>query len=425
MASPANDKVRIFDTTLRDGEQSPGASMNLDEKVQMAEILAQLNVDVIECGFPASSDGDFAAVKAIADTIKGPTLAALARCREDEILRTQKALKGANRNRAHVFLATSEIHRIHKLRLSRDEVLRCLRSGVGLARDLFDEVEFSAEDAARTEPEFLAEAVSEAIAAGATIVNIPDTVGYAVPHQFGELIRYLREHVPNIEKAVLSVHCHNDLGLALANSLAAVEAGARQVECTINGIGERAGNCSLEELVMALRTRRDYFGVRTDVNTQNLVYASSMLTQITGLHIARNKAIVGANAFAHEAGVHQHGVMMHPLTYEIMRPEDVGRTGNVMVLGKHSGRHAFNYWLEQRSIEYADRQFEDAFLAFKKLCDLKKEPTELEILAILGKTEGTNHASENHARQNLAETSSAGGDLRTPSRALHRSSPRA
>jgi 2-isopropylmalate synthase len=383
MQVPAEDRVKIFDTTLRDGEQSPGASMNLEEKVQMAEVLAQLNVDVIECGFPASSEGDFAAVRAIADSVDGPTLAGLSRCRRDDIARTELALRGAKRNRAHIFLATSEIHRTYKLRMNRGEVLQCLRDGLTLARDLFDEVEFSAEDAARTEPDFLAEAVYEAIEAGARVINIPDTVGYAVPHQFGNLIRYLRAKVPNINKAVLSVHCHNDLGLAVANSLAAIEAGARQVECTINGIGERAGNCSLEELVMALKTRRDYYGTDTGINTQNLVYASTMLTRITGLAVSRNKAVVGVNAFAHEAGIHQHGVLMHPSTYEIMRPEDVGRAGNSMVLGKHSGRHAFHYWMEERDIHCTEMQFEEAFNAFKRLCDQKKEPQEHELLAIV------------------------------------------
>jgi 2-isopropylmalate synthase len=383
MQVPAEDRVKIFDTTLRDGEQSPGASMNLEEKVQMAEVLAQLQVDVIECGFPASSDGDFAAVRAVVEAVKGPTLAGLSGCLCDDIVRTQVALRDAKRSRANIFLATSEIHRTYKLRMSRGEVIKCLKEGLTLARDLFDEVEFSAEDAARTEPDFLAEVVYEAIEAGAKIINIPDTVGYAVPQQFGNLIRYIKTKVTNIDKAVLSVHCHNDLGLAVANSLAAIEAGARQVECTINGVGERAGNCSLEELVMALKTRKDYFGIETGVHTQNLVYASTMLTRITGLTVPRNKAVVGPNAFAHEAGIHQHGVLMHPSTYEIMLPQDVGRAGNSMVLGKHSGRHAFHYWMEERDIHCTEMQFEEAFNAFKRLCDQKKEPEEHELLAIV------------------------------------------
>ena len=384
MQIPVTDnRIIVFDTTLRDGEQAPGASMNIEEKLPMAEALCQLNVDVIECGFPASSEGDFQSVKAIAGVAQGPTLAALSRCRRDDILRTQIALKSASRSRVHIFLATSPIHRQYKLKMSQEEVLNCLREGVRFARDLFDEVEFSAEDASRTEPDFLVEAVTEAIAAGATIINIPDTVGYAVPAQFGAIIRNLKEKVSNINQAVLSVHCHDDLGMAVANTLAAIEAGARQVECTVNGIGERAGNCSLEEVVMALKTREDYYGVETGINTKCLYYASQLLSRITGLAVQRNKAVVGANAFAHEAGVHQHGMMMHPSTYEIMQPEDVGRAGNNMVLGKHSGRHAFNYWMEERGFNCNEIHFEEAFSAFKRLYDQKKNPEEHELLAVV------------------------------------------
>jgi 2-isopropylmalate synthase len=357
--------------------------MNLEEKLQMAEVLCQLKVDVIECGFPASSDGDFQAVRAIAESVSGPTLAGLSRCRPDDIFRTHQALKLAPRSRAHLFLATSPIHREYKLKMKREEVLTCLREGISMARDLFDEVEFSAEDASRTEIDFLCEAIEAAIGAGATIINIPDTVGYAVPQQFGDLIRTIKKRVSNIDKALLSVHCHNDLGLALANSLAALEAGARQVECTVNGIGERAGNCALEELVMALRTRKDYFGMDTGIEASALFYASQMLSRITGLHVPRNKAVVGANAFAHEAGIHQHGVLMNPLTYEVMRPEDVGRSGSSMILGKHSGRHAFHYWLEERGVHCTEMQFEEAFNAFKRLCDQKKSADEEELLAIV------------------------------------------
>ncbi len=400
MQVPATvDRVQIFDTTLRDGEQSPGASMNLEEKLQMAEVLCQLKVDVIECGFPASSEGDFQAVRAIAEAISGPTLAGLSRCRSDDIVRTHQALKAAPRHRAHLFLATSPIHREYKLKMNREEVLNCLREGISLARDLFDEVEFSAEDASRTEVDFLCEAISEAIHAGATIINIPDTVGYAVPQQFGNLIRTIKEKVPNIDKALLSVHCHNDLGLAVANSLAALEAGARQVECTVNGIGERAGNCALEEIVMALRTRRDYFGLDTGVEASGLYYASQMLSRIIGSPVQRNKAVVGANAFAHEAGIHQHGVLMNPLTYEVMRPEDVGRSGSSMILGKHSGRHAFHYWLEERGIHCTEMQFEEAFNAFKRLCDHKKHAEEDELLAIvrdLVQVAPASHLRESH-----------------------------
>ncbi len=384
MQVPATvERVQIFDTTLRDGEQSPGASMNLEEKLQMAEVLCQLKVDVIECGFPASSEGDFLAVRSIAESMTGPTLAGLSRCRRDDIVRTHQALKAAPRSRAHLFLATSPIHREYKLKMNRDEVLACLKEGISLARDLFDEVEFSAEDASRTEIDFLCEAIELAISSGATVINIPDTVGYAVPKQFGELIRTIKSKVSNIDKALLSVHCHNDLGLALANSLAAIEAGARQVECTVNGIGERAGNCALEELVMALRTRKDYFQAETGIEASRLFYASQMLSRITGLHVPRNKAVVGANAFAHEAGIHQHGVLMNPLTYEVMRPEDVGRSGSSMILGKHSGRHAFHYWLEERGVHCTEMQFEEAFNAFKRLCDQKKTADEAELLAIV------------------------------------------
>lgn len=379
-----DDRVLVFDTTLRDGEQSPGCGMNIDEKLQMAEVLCQLNVDVIECGFPASSEGDFRSVQALAEFVQGPTVAAISRCRRDDIVRTHHALKGASsKSRIHIFLATSPIHREYKLKMNREQVISTLREGLSMAFDLFDEVEFSAEDAARTEPDFLVEAVSEAIEAGARIINIPDTVGYAVPSQYGDLIRHLKKNVPNIDKAIISVHCHNDLGLAVANTLAAVEAGARQVECTINGIGERAGNCSLEEVVMALKTRRDYFGIDTGVNSKALYYASQMLARTTGMLVQRNKAVVGANAFSHEAGIHQHGVLMHPSTYEIMRPEDVGRASRSMVLGKHSGRHAFHYWMEERGLSCNENQFEEAFSAFKRLCDLKKEPEECELLTIV------------------------------------------
>lgn len=376
-------RIVIFDTTLRDGEQSPGASMNLEEKLQMAEVLCQLNVDVIEAGFPASSEGDFQAVRAISELVDGPTLAALSRCRRDDIIRTHHALRSAKKKRAHLFLATSPIHRQYKLKMSEAEVMRCVRESLEMAAELFDEVEFSAEDAVRTEPGFLLEVLELAIAAGATVINIPDTVGYAVPSQIAGLIRLIQEKVPGIEKTVLSVHCHNDLGLALANSLAAIEAGAGQVECTVNGIGERAGNCALEELVMALRTRSDHYGCDTGIHTRSLYYASQMLARLTGLSVQRNKAVVGANAFAHEAGIHQHGMLMHPSTYEIMRAEDVGQVGQHLVLGKHSGRHAFHFWLEERRIFCTEMQFEEAFNAFKRLCDQKKNPEEHELLAIV------------------------------------------
>ena len=369
----SNDRVTIFDTTLRDGEQSPGASMNLSEKITIAKALKALGVDVIEAGFPIASPGDFEAVKAIAQQVQGPVIAALARCHEADIQRAHEALSAAAKSRIHVFLATSPIHRRYKLKMSREQVLEKTFQGVAIARRYCDDVEFSAEDAARTEPEFLAKVVDAAIEAGAATVNIPDTVGYAVPDQFGDFITYLRRNVPRMDQAVLSVHCHNDLGLAVANSLAAVDAGARQVECTINGIGERAGNCSLEEVVMALRTRGDVYQMQTGINTKHIYGTSQLVSKLTGLDVQRNKAIVGRNAFAHEAGIHQHGMLMHQETYEIMKPEDVGVTGNQLVLGKHSGRHAFQKWLQDQGYSLDKQQFQKAFEALKRQADVKKE----------------------------------------------------
>jgi len=340
------DRLVIFDTTLRDGEQAPGCSMTDREKIRVARALAELGVDVIEAGFPAASDGDFESVRLIAREIRGPIICGLARCGGNDIERAWQALREAEHPRLHVFIATSPIHREFKLGMSREEVIRRAVEGVRVARALCQDVEFSAEDAARTEPEFLAEVVTAVIEAGAGTVNIPDTVGYAVPAEFAERINYLRENVPNIERAVISVHCHDDLGMAVANSLAAVQAGARQVECTINGIGERAGNCSLEEVVMAVRTRGDRIGVHTGVDTRRLAPTSRLVAAVTGVAVPRNKAVVGENAFAHEAGIHQHGMLRHQETYEIMRPEDVGLGGSRLVLGKHSGRHAFRNRIE-------------------------------------------------------------------------------
>lgn len=377
------NRVVIFDTTLRDGEQSPGASMNLDEKLVIARTLRDLGVDVIEAGFPIASPGDFEAVHAIAKEIRGPIIAGLARCAKGDIDRCWEAVQVAENKRIHVFLATSAIHREHKLRMAKEEIVRKTREAVSYARTLCEDIEFSAEDAARTEPEFLAEVVEAAISAGATTVNIPDTVGYAMPAQYSELITYLKDNVPNIDEAIISVHCHNDLGMAVANSLAATQAGARQVECTINGIGERAGNCSLEEIVMALRTRHDYFGLTTGINTEKIWPASQQVSSITGLQVQRNKAIVGRNAFAHEAGIHQHGVMQHQETYEIMKPEDVGVVSNELVLGKHSGRHAFRKWVEEHHFDLDDERFEAAFAAFKKLADEKKEIFDADLEALL------------------------------------------
>ncbi len=377
------DRVLIFDTTLRDGEQSPGASMGKDAKLELAAVIAALGVDILEAGFPIASQGDFDAVQAIARQIDGPVIAGLARTAQGDIERAWEAIRDAERPRLHVFLATSEIHRTHKLKMARSEIVRRTRDEVARARSFCDDVEFSPEDASRTEPDFLAEVVETAIDAGATTINIPDTVGYAVPGQFAALIQYLRQHVGGIGRAVISVHCHNDLGLAVANSLAAVRAGARQIECTINGIGERAGNASLEEVVMAMRTRSDFFGIDTRIHGPGLLPASQLLTRLTGLEVQRNKAIVGANAFAHEAGIHQHGMLMHTSTYEIMRPEDVGADQSRLVLGKHSGRHAFRQRLDELGHSLEEVAFEEIFEAFKALADKKREIFDTDLEALL------------------------------------------
>jgi 2-isopropylmalate synthase len=370
---PAIDRVTVFDTTLRDGEQAPGASMDLHQKLMVARALQDLAVDVIEAGFPAASPGDLEAVAAVAREIDGPVICGLARADRRDIDPAYQALRGARRRRCHVFLATSPLHREHKLCLSKEQVARRASESVAYARSWFDDVEFSAEDASRTEPDFLCEVVEKVIEAGASTVNIPDTVGYALPAQFGGLIAHLRRNVRGIERITLSVHCHNDLGLAVANSLAAIEAGARQVECTVNGVGERAGNCSLEEVVMALRTRSDYFPVRTGIRTRNLCAASQAVAHATGFVVQRNKAIVGENAFAHEAGIHQHGVMVHAATYEIMRPEDVGFPKSNLVLGKHSGRHAVRRRLEELGFRMQPGELERLFEEFKRLADRRKE----------------------------------------------------
>lgn len=380
-------RVFIFDTTLRDGEQSPGASMDLEGKLTMARALAELGVDILEAGFPIASNGDFEAVQEVARQIEGPVIAGLARCHELDIKRAWEALKEAPKARLHVFLATSAIHREFKLSMAKEEIVRRAVESVSMARELCDDVEFSPEDAARTEPDFLAEVVEKAIEAGARTVNIPDTVGYAMPKEFAELIGYLKQHVSNIDDAVISVHCHNDLGLAVANSLAAVSAGARQVECTINGIGERAGNASLEEVVMSMKTRPDIHGVTTGIDSTKIFPTSQLLSQVTGLVVQRNKAIVGKNAFAHEAGIHQHGVIQHRLTYEIMKPEDIGLDANALVLGKHSGRHALKKRLEELGYSPSDEQLRDIFVEFKALADTKKEVLDDDLHALMSGAE--------------------------------------
>ena len=376
-------RITIFDTTLRDGEQSPGASLNLKEKIQIARQLALLKVDVIEAGFPITSTGDFEAVQAVSQEVDGPIVCGLARTVPKDIERAAEALKKAKRPRIHVFCATSEIHRKYKLRKAKAEIIRMASDNVKLARRFCKDVEFSPEDAARTEPEFLRDVVTAAIEAGATTVNIPDTVGYAMPEQFAGLIAYLRENVSNIADAVISVHCHNDLGLAVANSLAAVMAGADQVECTINGLGERAGNAALEEIVMAIKTRRDFYKCRTGIATRRITGISRLVSTLTGIRVQRNKAIVGENAFAHEAGIHQDGVLKEKLTYEIMRPVDVGVSRTNLVLGKHSGRHAFRVRVKELGFRLSDDQIEVAFERFKTLADKKKLVYDGDIEAIL------------------------------------------
>ena len=366
------NRVLIFDTTLRDGEQSPGASMNLAEKLQVAHALDELGVDIIEAGFPIASPGDFDSVKEIARQVQRPVICGLARCSAGDIDRAGAALKGHPHPRIHVFLATSAIHREFKLRMAKEEIVRRAVEGVKRAKDLCLDVEFSPEDAARTELDFLVEVVERAIEAGATTVNIPDTVGYAVPSQYANAIAHLKRHVKNIEKAVISVHCHNDLGMAVANTLTALEHGARQIECTINGLGERAGNCALEEVVMALRTRHDFFKLDTGIQTRKLYATSRLVSHVTGMVVQRNKAIVGQNAFAHESGIHQDGMLKERSTYEIMNPEDVGVPKTELVLGKHSGRHALKQRITDLGYHLADTQLEKIYDAFKMLADRKK-----------------------------------------------------
>lgn len=378
-------RVIIFDTTLRDGEQSPGASMNIREKLEVANQLKKLRVDVIEAGFPASSPGDFEAVKRVAEEMQssgGPVVAGLARALEGDIKRCAEAV--GKKGRIHTFIATSPIHMEKKLKRTPEQILKIAQDMVQYAKTFTKDVEFSCEDAGRTEWAFLAEMVEAAIKAGATTINIPDTVGYCSPWQFGECISFLYKKVPNIKDAVISVHCHNDLGMSVANSLAAVINGAGQVECTINGLGERAGNASLEEIVMNLATRKDFYQVETNINTKEIYKTSKLVSQITGIKVQRNKAIVGANAFAHEAGIHQDGVLKERTTYEIMRSEDVGWTGESMVMGKHSGKHAFKKRIEELGFSnLSENDLVKAFERFKVLCDQKKVVFDEDLIAIM------------------------------------------
>jgi len=376
------DRIAIFDTTLRDGEQSPGFSMNVEEKMQMARQLERLQVDVIEAGFPVASEGDFEAVKKISTEIRSVTIAALARAVPVDIDRCWQALEGARRPRIHTFLATSDIHLKHKLNKTRGEALDIAVKAVERARRLCDEVEFSAEDAGRTELNYLCTVFDAVIDAGATIVNVPDTVGYQTPVEYGLLIRTLRDRLQNADRVTISTHCHDDLGLAVANSLAAIENGARQVECAINGIGERAGNAALEEIVMAIDTRKRYYNATTGVKTQELYRSSQMLSQITGKPVQVNKAIVGANAFAHEAGIHQDGMLKAAVTYEIMSPETVGVPRSLIVLGKHSGRHALEARYRELGYTLTREELERAYTAFLQVADRKKRVDDQDLISI-------------------------------------------
>jgi len=381
------DKLIIFDTTLRDGEQSPGASMTKDEKVRIAKALEKMKVDVIEAGFPIASPGDFESVKAVADAIKDSSVCGLSRALEKDINRAGEALKNAANPRIHTFIATSPIHMQQKLRMEPDAVLEQAVNAVKMARGFTDNVEFSPEDAGRSELDFLCRVIEAVIDAGATTINIPDTVGYNVPDQFGLLIKNLIECIPNSDKAIFSVHCHNDLGLAVANSLSAVQNGARQVECTINGLGERAGNASLEEVVMAIRTRQDVFSCDTRLDTTQIMNCSRLVSGITGFAVQPNKAIVGANAFAHESGIHQDGVLKNRETYEIMRAQDVGWSDNRIVLGKHSGRNAFRSCLKDLDIEFeSEEELNEAFSRFKALADKKHEIYDEDLRALVSET---------------------------------------
>ncbi|EME01281.1 MULTISPECIES: 2-isopropylmalate synthase [Stutzerimonas stutzeri subgroup] len=382
----SNDRVIIFDTTLRDGEQSPGASMTGEEKLRIARALERLKVDVIEAGFAIASPGDFAAVKLVADHIKDSTVCSLARAVDADIERAAEALAGANAGRIHTFIATSPIHMQYKLRMQPEQVVEQAVRAVSKARSLCGDVEFSCEDAGRSEIDFLCRIIEAAIDAGARTINIPDTVGYAIPHQYADTIRQLLERIPNADKAVFSVHCHNDLGLAVANSLAAVVAGARQVECTINGLGERAGNAALEEIVMAIKTRQDLLDVHTRIETEHILAASRLVSGITGFPVQPNKAIVGANAFAHESGIHQDGVLKHRETYEIMSAQSVGWNANKMVMGKHSGRAAFRSRLEELGIALEGDELNAAFARFKELADKKHEIFDEDLQALISDT---------------------------------------
>ncbi|WP_342617274.1 2-isopropylmalate synthase [Rhodoferax sp. GW822-FHT02A01] len=403
------DKLIIFDTTLRDGEQSPGASMTRDEKLRIARQLERLKVDVIEAGFAASSNGDFEAVQLIANTIQDSTVCSLSRANDRDISRAAEALKGAKQARIHTFIATSALHMEKKLRMTPEQVLEQAKQAVRFARNLVADIEFSPEDGYRSDPDFLCRVLEAVIDEGATTINVPDTVGYAIPELYGNFIKNLRERIPNSDKAIWSVHCHNDLGMAVANSLAGVKiGGARQVECTINGLGERAGNCSLEEIVMAVKTRRDYFGLELGIDTRHILAASRMVSQTTGFVVQPNKAVVGANAFAHASGIHQDGVLKARDTYEIMRAEDVGWTANKIILGKLSGRNAFKQRLQELGVQMeSEAEVNAAFARFKELADRKSEIFDEDILALISE-ENVLHDKEKYVFVSLSQHSETG-----------------
>lgn len=388
----SNDaRIIIFDTTLRDGEQSPGCSMNLEEKLKLARILDELGVDVIEAGFPIASEGDFECVRKISESKPRATIAGLCRARHADIDAAAEAVKAAPSSRIHTFISTSPLHMKHKLKMDPEDVISAISDSVSYAARFVDDVEWSAEDGSRTEMDFLCRAIETAIKAGATTINIPDTVGYAVPEEYAAIFTHVLNHVPNIDQAVLSVHCHNDLGLAVANSVAGVRAGARQVECTINGIGERAGNAAMEEIVMAFKTRQNYLPYTTGIDTTGITNASRALSAITGFHVQPNKAIVGANAFAHESGIHQDGMLKNPQTYEIMTPESVGLKKSELILGKHSGRNAFKSKLKEMGYDLGDNALKETFDKFKKLADQKKTVFEEDIIALVDDSIAAEH----------------------------------
>lgn len=376
-------EIKIFDTTLRDGEQSPGCSMNLEEKIEVAKQLERLGVDVIEAGFAVASDGDFESIQAISKVIENSIVASLARSTKGDIKRAYEAVKHARYPRIHTFIATSDIHLEYKLKKSREEVIKVTDEMVRYAKSFCEDIEFSCEDATRTDLDYMCDVIETAINAGATTINIPDTVGYTTPEEYFDIITYIKKNTKGIDKVAISVHCHNDLGLAVANSLSAIKAGADQVECTVNGIGERAGNAALEEIVMALKTRPDFFEHTTNINTKEIMKSSKLISYITGVNVQPNKAIVGDNAFAHESGIHQHGVLNNRETYEIMTPESIGLADNNVVLGKHSGKHAFKDKLVKLGFDLSESEIEDSFVELKKLLDKKKEVFDEDIIAIV------------------------------------------